>query len=1252
MRRRRLSWFGLGPMQCCALLSILLLITQARSQTVPSPNLDLSALGQVALAGNFDAISVYSHVGQQEGFSSNGTQSVLSQLPDGTYEVLSSTDASIGAVCPLVLKDGSLAGLVVGGNFTSVGGVAARSVAVFNTTTSTVQPLSGVEGTVAALFCDQDTEIVYVGGSFEAQNSTNAIAWTGGSWSILPFAGFDAPVTSITKAPDGHIIFGGSFTGLGNVSTSIQSRQDNQVINLVSANITSGGNTTTAGFGDAQNIVCPSNGTDGASTTWLLEDNTPGFWRADLGFGFQPTKLRLWNTNEGGRGTKTWHFTAHPINGIMNFTYTDPETGENAYCDATCPLAHNTSNPYQDFYFVNLVGMNSFTIDVSDWYGQGGGLDGIELFQSDIFAYAIDAFNEPGCSGSPTASTATATGPWYTTPSRQSVSDYLTAVVGPTTVDTASVVFEPDVKEAGNYSIIVYTPGCIQDSSCSARAIVNVTGTLTSDGSSAFSTLLYQTNDFDKYDQVFQGRVDASSSSFRPSVTITPSGLQQDQLIVASRVKFTLISSTGGLNGLFDYDPSAAFVSTDFSQSAIDMGGMMLHSNAHVMALTTHEQTIFAAGRFSNDVFENIMAFSQNLTSSLPGGGLDDAVTALYSLDDFLYVGGNFSGTHQGDTPGLSNVAAYQYSTKAWVPLGAGLNGPIEAIVPLPLNISQDTAETVVAFSGDFSQIQASGSNQSVQAGGLAIWVPSKSVWLETLDIPKQSLAGQLFAASYLPNNTWLGAGTLASQGQAISDAVGLQSSSGEVTLSQLPIDINPSQSQASLQKRALSGAQNVTGVTTGTYYNNGGRNVTILGGHFSATATNGSTIDNLLFLNGSDNNVVTGPPPGIDINSTVLSLAVQSDLLFVGGSLTGQVNGASIDGLLLYDLYRAAYRNIQPAALAGKNVVVNAIATPPSGTGVYVGGSFDQTSQGLSCSRVCMYDTATNQWNTVGGGLGGTVTTLFWTSETTLLAAGDLTVGGNQTSLASYNTKQQSWSVVQQNSAIPGPVSAFAPATDNADHMWVAGSATNGSTYLMEIDGGNHRPVVGVFGGGTSIRSLQILSLTKSHGSSQYLDTDQALLVTGQLNLTDFGSASAALFNGTAMTPFILSSTANGDPGSISQLLSSNKNNLKSSRKSSVLFARCPILTRSRPRPFSRHRRPRCPVCGTRHPFPCYSDRHHSQPHSTAAGGLQFCSQRTVRGQKFEHNSSAAGKAVWRLRPEAWCAHCLTRPPAPMFAI
>jgi hypothetical protein len=104
-----------------------------------------------------------------------------------------------------------------------------------------------------------------------------------------------------------------------------------------------------------------------------------------MGFEYRPTKLRLYNTHFEGRGTKTFLFRRLPDNGIMNFTYTDPDTGYDVHCDSTCPLSDSADEKYRDFEFVNVVGMSGFQIEISDWYGSGAGLNGIELFQEGEF---------------------------------------------------------------------------------------------------------------------------------------------------------------------------------------------------------------------------------------------------------------------------------------------------------------------------------------------------------------------------------------------------------------------------------------------------------------------------------------------------------------------------------------------------------------------------------------------------------------------------------------------------------------------------------------------------------------------------------------------------------------------------------------------------------------------------------------------------------------------------------------------------
>lgn len=357
---------------------------------VPSPDLDLEPLGRIALTGNFDAISLYSYEQQREGsaavYNGSQVQSLIAQLPNGALSPVSSADADILTLCSLSTTedDGDKnRAIVVGGNFTSMGGVESSGLALFEPTSGKVTGVSGLSGQVLALLCDSNSTTVYVGGEFTSSNSSNAIIWSPDSgFSDLPFGGFNGPVNSIVKDRDGRIIFGGSFDGLGNKTSP--SLRDQQTINLETADISSDTSSTTPGFSDPRNVICNDNGQDGPDNTWLLPDDSPGFWRADMRFGFNPTKLRVRNTHQDGRGTKTFRFTALPDGGILNMTYVDPDSGDTVACEARCPLSDDPEEAFRDFRFVNVVGMSGFRLDVSEWYGPGGGFANIELFQDGL----------------------------------------------------------------------------------------------------------------------------------------------------------------------------------------------------------------------------------------------------------------------------------------------------------------------------------------------------------------------------------------------------------------------------------------------------------------------------------------------------------------------------------------------------------------------------------------------------------------------------------------------------------------------------------------------------------------------------------------------------------------------------------------------------------------------------------------------------------------------------------------------------
>ncbi|KAF2277435.1 uncharacterized protein EI97DRAFT_441487 [Westerdykella ornata] len=1115
---------------------------------IPSPNLDLARLGRVAFAGDFDSISLYQYEGQNKQPTGNNG-ALLSRYPNGVFAPIKDTDADVKAMCPY-WRNGDYRGVIFGGNFTSVGGLhTPGGIALLNTNDGAVTPLEGLNGSVNALYCDRDVNNgrVYVGGSFTGGNSTNAIIWED-QWVDLSFSGFNGPIHSIVKAPNTNIIFGGEFNGLGGNATAPK-KNDSQVLPIGSASLTAQTSSGRPGLTDPQSIVCKDDpNTEGPGATWLLADNSPGFWRADFGFGFTPTLLRLHNTKFEGRGTKTWRFTALPDGGIMNFSYVDPE-GQKRFCDARCPLPQGDTSA-KDFQFVNNVGMNSFRIDISNWYGAGGGLNGIQLFQDDIYTFAINNFNEPRCGGSNTGASSTPTGPWANTPSHNSNSQYLTAVLQGDNINPndASVVFSPDIKQSGNYTLKVYTPGCVGDGTCSTRGRVNITRSLNRASQDLpTSTELFQTNEFDKYDEIYSGYIDATDG-FRPTVTLRPSAGQRGPLtIVAQRIRFELKNATaGGLNGIFEFDPTKREIDTDFGASVINSAGAGLRPNeqAIVSSLAAEGNRLYVGGNFSAEGISNVFVIEKDATELTPlaGGGLNGQVLTIFTNGSNVYVGGNFTNTRDNGARGLNGVALY--SNNQWQPLGAGVNGIVMYIVPFALNMTGSTPEPVLGVSGFFDRVNGFDNNAAFEAKNFAVWVPSRRNWLHNLNLRTISIQGKMTAFTNVPAADPVYAGSVSSYDIGASGAVALRDGK-PLTLSSFPAVIREQQQQGSLRKRALAEGQDLTttGVMTATFYKENNMNKTILAGHFASTGTGGENITNLLIIDGKDSDRVTGLGEGVDANSTFAALAVLDNILYAGGAVTGRINNNRAAGLIAYDLAANRLAATQPPALQGENVTVNVILAKPKSKDVFVGGKF-QSAGALSCEALCVWNTERSQWISPGGDLSGVVSSLIWVSDTKLLIAGNITSGNNATTkIISYDSSNNKFEEFVGARDLPGPVTALSPANRDASQVWASGRNSDGSAYLQRYNGEKWLPVNGMFQPGTNVRSIQVLQLSEDgqHGQSDLIDRRQDLLILGQINVTDFGSASGVLFNGTTMIPFLLSTTSDNKPGSLSQVFVEN---------------------------------------------------------------------------------------------------------------
>lgn len=72
-------------------------------------------------------------------------------------------------------------------------------------------------------------------------------------------------------------------------------------------------------------------------------------------------------------------------NEYFELSYVDPITHETTTCTTDCTLSNDTTVGYQDFTVLNSPSATGIRIQIDSWYGQGGGLGGVEIFQSGKF---------------------------------------------------------------------------------------------------------------------------------------------------------------------------------------------------------------------------------------------------------------------------------------------------------------------------------------------------------------------------------------------------------------------------------------------------------------------------------------------------------------------------------------------------------------------------------------------------------------------------------------------------------------------------------------------------------------------------------------------------------------------------------------------------------------------------------------------------------------------------------------------------
>lgn len=428
-------------------------------------------------------------------------------------------------------------------------------------------------------------DTLYIGGNFTYDGHHAIISYNFSKNSIepLPFGGFgkDSLVNTISNLDNDTILFAGKFDTLDepkylnktvyyhyqNITVtnetvtsnqSISTNSTDQVQQLIPLNFATWNNNSDSTFNSLDSFMCPESGDKTAN--WVGSNSGANF-KVDFLNNITPSKIRVYMTDASNGVSQ---FRLMLLNGgYLNMTYYDPFESELKSCDNSCPLYNNITSSgtyylndnitsisfdenFQDFYFSPNIPMDGLQFQTVE----GESLVGIQLMQSGFYVYANNTLNNPGCSYINMHSQSTLSGSGWEPGASGSSSYMQVSVESNSERSSVAVTYVPQINVVGEYTLNIYTPGCLQDSSCSARGIVNVTLTYEDeDGESkSHSQMIYQDNNEDKYDTIYSGYLYSKPSvevRYYQPITI---GNTDPLIMVADRLGVTPYSIPNPIN--------------------------------------------------------------------------------------------------------------------------------------------------------------------------------------------------------------------------------------------------------------------------------------------------------------------------------------------------------------------------------------------------------------------------------------------------------------------------------------------------------------------------------------------------------------------------------------------------------------------------------------------------------------------------------------------------------------------------------
>ena len=1096
-------------------------------------------------------------------------------------------------------------------------------------------------GKVNTIFVDHDLIYMGGNFDFNNTYGAAVYNVTSKEVSSMPFQGFgkNSTVNSIIKTQDekdnvgkGSIIFGGHFDTLGvpellkhnvskkiNRSTLVTAEQQVPLKHAIFSN-TNGANN------DESSIICPSE-----SDVWSIEPNKGGQWAAELPDemkGLRPTKIRLFPADQENN-VKTFRIYTYPNNGIMNLSYVDPSTNKISLCDALCTLlrvddlknftqknsddlekfdsdpnvyvdsndgsymtyvnALNNSKTlgyganYQEFALENPVGIDKFGITVIEWYGSQGALAGVELYLNTIIVYGNNTLNEPNCADSNDEDHQNYSeikgGKWKSIKSlvsRPLDNDYLVSVLSEDQDSKAEIYLYPNITYSGNYSIILPTPGCVKDDSCEKRSIVNVT-LYDYDDNVLASKLIYQNNNDDKFDSLFEGHLNGTEEDKgRNKISIS----YYDDILPGQIASWVIVDKvTTMVVGLDDHSFTQKHNKTKHTLEEVKINGLFEYSLANFS--NYQMDLVYKNASDNKKIVESTNTYvgnsSINTLSAFLGKNalLEDIDIIQEGHDKYLVLFGDHISTWSNITNNEKNFVTFSLSN---------YNNTANETEGQIFKRYNEEKSSLNLFNGSFDESVM----RLVNHGDDLLLIGNFSMENDddsSLDIEnildKNSSISDLSNFALLSNNIWYGFGNehldesfdqfanISIDGTEyfvfgstksnlykvwnhtatswvddpkyvinITQAVNLDPEIQIVSGMSFNVMDFYSRDQAVLKSANKFKQYNFTiddgdsEIELSIYYN---RSLSIINGNF----TTDSDVRNIGLIQNDTIKAVDGE---IEFSNapSMRNIYANLDILIIGSNDSISVNGEDgLTGILVYYLSNNSFADTQPPSLSnnGHTLHINSVALYDKDNTIMVGGNFKKAGS-LDCNALCIYNLKQTQWQNPDSDdnvdIDGYVTNIKFYTSSDVLISGNLTFNGERTNFMSYsfgNSKFKSQSKAKINTLDSNLIVNNFILTDNKTNL-DGRAIAYGSNFIAGFDGSSWNRIDEAidFSSEAEFKDMTLLTLDKENGKSNgsYFDKNKVLSLAGRFKLKHYGMVNIALFDGTTWIPYVYTAKQN----------------------------------------------------------------------------------------------------------------------------